>query len=109
MDSHHLSQAMRGNKENFVAQQFRSQSTTPENGPGSVSSADVVGDEAARVGQSVKGAGDHVVQAAAGQARQVAAETTQQAQSLLAQGPPAAAQASRLPAGEGRIAAYYCC
>jgi hypothetical protein len=69
-----------------VAQQFRSPSRMPEAGPGSMSMADLVADEAARVGQSAKQAGDRVAHTAAGQARQVVAETTHQARGLLEQG-----------------------
>ncbi|MCA1835939.1 MAG: hypothetical protein LC721_06310, partial [Actinobacteria bacterium] len=70
----------------FVARQFRSQSMLPETEPGSMSVADLVADEAARVGQSAKDAGDRVARTAAGQAREVAAETTHQAWDLLEQG-----------------------
>jgi hypothetical protein len=69
-----------------VAQQFRSQSRMPEAGPGSMSMTDLVADEAAQVGQSAKQAGDRVVHTAAGEARQVVAETTHQARGLLEQG-----------------------
>jgi hypothetical protein len=48
--------------------------------------ADVVAEEAAQVGQSVKQAGDRVAHSAAGQAKQVVAETTHQARGLLEQG-----------------------
>lgn len=69
-----------------MAQQFRSQLRVPEAGPGSMSMADLVADEAAQVGQSAKQAGDRVAHTAAGQARQVAAETADQARGLLEQG-----------------------
>jgi hypothetical protein len=69
-----------------VARQFRSQSMLPENDPGSMSVADLVADEAARVVQSAKKAGDRVAHTAAGQAGEVAAETTHQARDLLEQG-----------------------
>jgi hypothetical protein len=69
-----------------VAQQFRSRSTMPEAGPGSMSVADVVADEAAGVGQSAKQAGERVAHTAASEAKQVVAETTHQARGLLEHG-----------------------
>jgi hypothetical protein len=69
-----------------VARQFRSQSTMPETDPSSMPPADLIADEAARVGQSVKDAGDHVAHTAAGQAREVVGETAHQARGLLEQG-----------------------
>lgn len=69
-----------------MARESRSQSMMPETEPGSMSMADLVADEAARVGQSAKDAGDRVARTAAGQARQVTAETTHQARDLLEQG-----------------------
>ena len=68
-----------------MAQQFRSQSMTPETDPGSMSLADHVTDEVAGVGQSAKHVGDRVAHTAADQAREVAAETTHQARGLLEQ------------------------
>jgi hypothetical protein len=70
----------------FVVHHYRSQSTMPQNDPGSGSTADVVGDEAAHAGQSAEDAGDRIAQTAAAQARELAAETTQQARELLEQG-----------------------
>lgn len=69
-----------------MVHQYRSQSTMPQNDPGSGSTADVVGDEAAHVGQSAEDAGDRIAHTAAAQVREVAAETTQQARELLEQG-----------------------
>jgi hypothetical protein len=69
-----------------VAQQFRSQSIMSETDPGSMSMADVVADNVAHVGQSVKEAGDRVAHTTADQAREVAAETTHQVRGLLEQG-----------------------
>lgn len=69
-----------------MTQELRTQSMTPDSGPGSVSTTDVVRDEAAGVGQSVKDAGGHVTQTAADQAKEVAAETRQQARDLMHEG-----------------------
>lgn len=66
-----------------MTQKFRTQSVRQGR---SVSSTDVVRDEAAGVGQSVKDAGGHVGQTATDQVMEVAAETKQQARSLLEQG-----------------------
>jgi len=69
-----------------VNQELRTQPMTPDSGSGSVSTTDVVRDEATGVGQSVKDAGGHVTQTAADQMKEVAAETRQQARDLVHEG-----------------------
>jgi len=70
----------------LVTEELRTQSGTSRGRSGSVTTSDVVRDEAAGVSQSVADAGGRVAQAAADQARQVAGQTRQQAESLLQQG-----------------------
>lgn len=69
-----------------MSQELRTQSMTPDGGPGSIATTDVVRDEAAGIGRSVKDAAGHVTHTAADQVREVAAETGRQARDLLREG-----------------------
>jgi hypothetical protein len=70
----------------FVTEEQRTQFATRRGRSGSVATGDAVCNEAAGVSQSVRDTGDHVAQAAVDQAKEVAGQTRQQAESLLQQG-----------------------
>jgi ElaB/YqjD/DUF883 family membrane-anchored ribosome-binding protein len=69
-----------------VTEELRTEPMSQRGRSGSVATSDVVCDEAAGVRRSVRDAGEHVTQTAVDQAKEVAAQTRQQAESLLQQG-----------------------
>ncbi|MGB8963736.1 MAG: hypothetical protein WCC38_17500 [Pseudonocardiaceae bacterium] len=70
----------------MMTQERRTQSVAPEYRSRSVSTTGVVRDEAVDVGRSVRDAGGHVAQTAAGEAKTIVDETTTQGRNLLEEG-----------------------